>query len=120
MAHSKNYEDLVVWKKSIALSKNIYLVTASFPKEEQYGLTAQIRRSSVSIPSNIAEGCSKSSSKDFLRFLDIAVGSAAELHTQLLIAHEIALLTKADFDGINEQTKEISRMLHGLRASIKE
>lgn len=82
----KTYKDLIVWQKSIELVKEIYLLTEDFPKEEIYGLTSQIRRCAVSIPSNIAEGKMRTTNKEFSHFLSIAYGSGAELETQLILA----------------------------------
>lgn len=109
-----NHKDLEVWKKSIELSKNIYMITKDFPKEEIYGLTSQIRRSVVSIPSNIAEGAGRNSDKEFIRFLYISLGSLAELETQLIISKEIGYLEKIDID-----LEEIRRMLLGLIKYLK-
>ena len=82
----RNHKDLEVWKKSMDLVSNIYKITESFPNKEIYGLTNQIRRSAVSVPSNIAEGAARSSKKEFIQFLYIALGSLAELETQMIIA----------------------------------
>lgn len=109
-----NHKDLEVWKKSIELSKNIYVLTKVFPREEIYGLTSQIRRSAVSIPSNIAEGSARNSDKEFIRFLHISLGSLAELETQLIISKEIGYLEKIDID-----LEEIRRMLLGLIKYLK-
>lgn len=89
---TKGFSDLVVWKKAIDLSIQIYKITESFPKSEIYGLTNQIRRSSISIASNIAEGCARFSTKEFAHFLSITLGSVAELKTQLIIAKGIGFL----------------------------
>ena len=86
MKKNKGYEDLLVWHKAIDLVDDVYKATYNFPKEEVYALTAQIRRSAVSVPSNIAEGCARNSYREFVQFLGIATGSLAELHTQLIIA----------------------------------
>ena len=110
----KSYRDLVVWQKSMQLVTQVYLKTKKFPKEELYGLTAQIRRSRISIPSNIAEGYGRNSSKDYLRFLQIASGSLYELQTQLEICHNLDYLPKQRFEEIYEQSREIERMLSSL------
>jgi len=89
MGYNKSYEDLVVWQKSIDLAENVYSITKKFPNGELYGLTSQLQRSAISIASNIAEGCVRNSAKDFLRFISIAIGSAAELKTQFIIANRI-------------------------------
>ncbi|MFN8579072.1 MAG: four helix bundle protein [Candidatus Sericytochromatia bacterium] len=110
-----NHKDLEVWKKSINLSKKVYLLTKSFPKEEIYGLINQIRRSSVSIPSNIAEGAARQSNKEFIQFLYIALGSLAELETQLIISREIGYIDKIDFD-----LEEVRKMILGLIKFLKD
>jgi len=86
MSNIKSYRDLIVWQKSVDLVKNIYLCTQTFPKEEQYGLTNQMRRCAVSIPSNIAEGYGRNSTGDYKRFLHISLGSLYELQTQVEIS----------------------------------
>lgn len=88
-----DYKELAAWQKSMALVEEVYLCTRDFPKEELYGLTGQIRRAAVSIPSNLAEGASRASSKEFLQFLHIARGSSSELETQLLLAEKIGYLS---------------------------
>lgn len=115
----KGYEDLKVWEKSVSLAKQIYAVTKRFPKDELYGLTSQIRRSAISVSSNIAEGCGRNSYGEFIQFLGIASGSLAELHTQLLIALDANYLDNATFDILLFQIKEIGRMINGLKNSIK-
>lgn len=115
---NRSYEDLVVWQKAIDLAENIYRITKSFPKEELYGLTTQIRRSCISISSNIAEGAARNSNKEFKQFLAIASGSCAELKTQIIIAERIECLKKTEATTLVERTTEIERMLSGLAASI--
>lgn len=115
----RSYEDLKVWQKAVTLSKNIYRLTKKFPKDEIYGLTSQIRRSAVSVPSNIAEGCGRNSYGEFIQFLGIASGSLAELHTQLLIALDADYITQENLDDLLVQIKEIGRMLSGLKSSLK-
>ena len=94
----KTHKDLDVWKEAMKLAKEVYTLTARFPKEEMYGLSSQIRRASVSIPSNIAEGAARGSSKDFSRFLYISLGSLAELETQLLLAVDLGFIDNNDLD----------------------
>jgi len=84
-----NHKDLEVWKESMLLAKEAYLLTKSFPKEELYGITSQIRRASVSVPSNIAEGAARSSDKEFIQFLYISLGSLSELETQILLSRDL-------------------------------
>ncbi len=110
----KSYRDLVVWQKSMQLVTQVYLITKKFPKEELYGLTPQIRRSCISIPSNIAEGYGRNSTNDYLRFLQIASGSLYELQTQLEICLNLDYLSKQRFEDIYEQSREIERMLCSL------
>jgi len=110
----KNYRDLIVWQKSMELVTKVYLVTKTFPKEEIYGLMSQIRRSCVSIPSNIAEGYGRYSTNDYLRFLQVARGSLYELQTQLEICHNLHYLSKQTFEELFEQSREIERMLCSL------
>lgn len=120
MSLVKNYKDLHVWQKSMAFVTHIYALSACFPKEEQYGLTSQLRRAAVSIPSNIAEGRARKGTREFVRFLNIAYGSAAEVETQILIARNLGFLTYEDADIAVQQIDEISRMLHGLMAKLED
>lgn len=113
-----SYKDLKVWQRSIDLVKDVYLLTDSFPKSEIYGLTSQIRRASISVPSNIAEGAGKKSSKDYIRFLDISLGSLAELETQLIISVKIGYLTQDAVDNCFNEIMELGKMLHGLIKSL--
>jgi len=110
----RNYKDLFVWQKSMALVTEVYSITRLFPKEELYGLASQIRRSAVSIPSNIAEGYGRYSTNDYTRFLQIAIGSLYELQTQLEICLNLGYLSKDTFEKIYEQSREIERMLSSL------
>ena len=113
----RTHKDLNVWKKAMDLAAQVYSLTAKFPKEELYGLTLQIRRSAVSIPSNIAEGAARHSRKEFIQFLHIASGSVAELETQLLLAIQIGLLSG---DHIISHVEEVRRLLLGLLRSLKK
>lgn len=110
----KSYRDLLVWQKSMELVKEVYLITKALPKEEQYGLTSQIRRSSISIPSNIAEGYGRHSTNDYRRFLQIASGSLYELQTQLEICRNLDFLSNKSFEEVYGQSREIERMLSSL------
>ncbi|MCR4256744.1 MAG: four helix bundle protein [Candidatus Uhrbacteria bacterium] len=107
-----SYKDLEVWKEAIALVKEIYIHTKSFPKEEQYGLVSQMRRSAVSIPSNIAEGRSRGSRNELRQFLRIAFGSGAELETQLLISKDLEYLEEGKYLEMMERLDRIQRMLN--------
>jgi four helix bundle protein len=113
-----SYKDLEVWKKSIQLCVDIYKITDNFPKNEIYGLTSQIRRCCVSIPSNIAEGQHRGHRGEFVQFLRIAYGSAAELETQLLIASKVSYIDNFSFDKINTDLNIIIRMLNKLMNSF--
>ena len=109
-------ENLQIWKLGVKLAKDVYLLTERFPKREIYGLTDQIRRAAVSIPSNIAEGKGRSTAKDFVHFLNTARGSLYELKTQLYIAREIEYLTEEDFSSLHKQIENLS---HKIVAMIK-
>ena len=115
----QSYKDLEVWKKSVSLTLEIYKLTLKFPKEELYGLTIQIRRAIVSLPSNIAEGRSRGHVNEFIQFLKIAYGSGAELETQLIIAKEMGYITEKDYLSSTEKLSEIMRMLNGLISKLK-
>lgn len=115
-----NFEKLEVWRKSIALADLIYGLTKSFPTDERFGLTSQMRRSVVSISSNVAEGSSRSSRTDFRRFIEIATGSAFELSSQSAIACNQGLLTEAAHQQIYRASLEIVRMLSGLHDSLRD
>ena len=120
MPNYSTHKNLQVWKKSIILVKDIYLITRNFPKEELFGLTSQLRRAAVSIPSNIAEGSGRDSKKDFVRFLYVAIGSASEIETQLIICHELGLLNGKDFDCLISKVHEIIRMATTLANNKKK
>ena len=116
----RTHRDLDVWKKSIDLVTLIYKYTAEYPKDEVYGLTSQIRRCAVSIPSNIAEGSARTTKKDFSHFLAIALGSVAELETQLIISRNLNYLSEAVLDELISELISIRRMTLGLRKSINK
>ena len=113
-----NYRDLKVWQMAMTLTENIYRTTDSFTTRETYALANQLQRAAVSIPSNIAEGHARSSTKDFLRFVSISQGSLAEAETQLELAHRLGYIPQTELLCLLEQTNEISRMLHGLRSAL--
>jgi four helix bundle protein len=113
-----NFKELKVWKAGIELTKVIFQVTRSFPTEERYGLTYQIIRSAISIPSNIAEGCGRISNKDFKHFLTIALGSSFELETQIIIAKEFNYINEEELNDISSQIIEIQKMIYGLQKSL--
>lgn len=114
----KSYKDLTVWQKSLELCVEIYKITRSFPRDELYGITSQIRRCCIAIPSNIAEGQKRGHLNEFIQFLRIAYGSGAELETQLLIAYRIGYLTKQDYDRLYDMLQEVMRMLNRLLNSL--
>jgi len=113
-----NYRDLKVWQMAMTLTEAIYRAPESFPSRETYALANQLQRAAVSIPSNIAEGHARSSTKDYLRFVSISQGSLAEAETQLELAHRLGYIPEAVLHGLFEQTNEIGRMLHGLRSAL--
>lgn len=113
----KTHKQLDVWIQAMALVKMIYAATSTFPREEMFGLTSQMRRAAVSIPSNIAEGAGRSGSKKFAHFLDIARGSLAEFDTQLEIAHMLNYLSPDPL--ITQQLNSVGALLTGLKKSIK-
>ncbi|HEX8270193.1 MAG TPA: four helix bundle protein [Flavobacterium sp.] len=108
------FRDLLIWQKSMTLVTDIYLSTNSFSKEEIYGLTSQIRKSVVSIPSNIAEGYGRTGEKDYLRFLNIAMGSLFEMQTQLQISQNLRFIDEIQFNKTYENSREIERMLSAI------
>jgi four helix bundle protein len=110
-AGMKDFRQLKVWEKSHQLALTIYRITASFPREETYGLASQIRRAASSIPSNIAEGCGRDGDPELARFCIIARGSASELEYALLLARDLMLLSFNDYETLSQQTVEIKRML---------
>lgn len=109
---------LETWKESITLVKAVYEATQNFPKEETYGLASQLRRSAVSVPSNIAEGAARAGSKEFAQFLNVARGSLSELETQLIIAAELGYIARDH--QIFSRLDKVSRLLTGLHKSVKE
>jgi len=117
---SVSYKDLIVWKKSMQLAAQIYKITKTFPKEELYGLTSQMRRAAVSIPSNIAEGQKRNSKKEFLQFLAVAKGSLAELETQLLLSAEINYFSNYDIIEVQDLVVEIEKMLNALARTLSQ
>ena len=114
----RDVKQLTVWRKSVDLCKLVYHATACFPSAERFGLTAQMRRAAVAIPSNLAEGRGRGTRADYRQFVIIARGSACELETQTIIAQELGFLDAADADALLEQTREIIRMLNGLVRSL--
>ncbi len=116
----KTYKDLIVWQKGMQLVTAIYQITKTFPKDEVYGLVSQIRRSAISIPSNIAEGYGRKSTGDYLRFLQITMASLFEMQTQLEIAKNLEYIDRQRFNELYEMSREIERMLSRLIERICE
>lgn len=115
---ARTHKDLDVWKKSISFVTSIYKATEQFPKEELYGLVSQIRRASVSIPSNIAEGAVRKGKQEFRQFLFISLSSAAEVNTQLIISRNLGFIKEDDFVKLISELNSISKMTQGLIKSI--
>jgi four helix bundle protein len=115
----KDFRQLKVWEKSHQLALAIYKATKEFPKEELYALTSQIRRASMSIPTNIAEGCGRNTDAEFARFLQIAMGSASETEYQLLLSHDLGFLSKEQYDKLNSDVTEVKRMLASLLKTLR-
>ena len=118
MVEGGDYKSLIVWQKSIVLVKAVYELTAKFPADEKFGLTSQMKRAAVSIPSNIAEGQARRTTDDYIRFVSTAEGSLAELDTQLIIAIDLMYVEKLAVFDIFELMKEIRKMLNALRRSL--
>jgi four helix bundle protein len=116
----RRYEDLRVWTLGVALAEAVYTATRAFPGEERFGLTAQLRRAAVSIPSNIAEGWGRGSRPDYKRFLFQARGSLYEVETQLLLAFRLGFLSAPDATGLREQTQSLSRQLLSLIRALSD
>lgn len=113
-----DYKNLKVWQKAVELATEIYELTNGFPNHELYGLTSQMRRSAISISSNIAEGAGRNSKKELLNFLSIAHGSSYELETQLIIANKIGLLSTQKLNDLTDKLTEIQKMNTGLKKSV--
>jgi len=115
----KSYKNLIVWQKAYQLTLLVYQSTKSFPKEEIYALTSQIRRAVVSIPSNIAEGYCRQRKLEYIQFLQISFGSGAEVETQLSIAKDLGYISSQDFERMSKLLDEVMRMLNSLISKIK-
>ena len=116
----KNYKELIVWQKAYQLVLETYKITAKFPKSENYGLASQMRRSSVSIVSNIAEGYQRQHTGEYIQFLSIAFGSCAELETQLMITKDLSYTTNEDFIKLSNLVNEVNKMLNSMIRKLKE
>jgi len=115
----RDYRQFLVWQKAHLLTLEIYEITRLFPADERFGLTSQLRRAALSIPSNIAEGAGRNSDSDFARFLDIAGGSANELEYQLLLAHDLGYIPEGAYQPLLSQLSEVRRLLTGFRRKLK-
>ena len=108
------FRELVVWQKAHHLTINVYRITKSFPRDELYGLTSQMRRSAASVGANIAEGCGRGTPRDFARFVQVALGSASELENQLLLARDLGLISTSTHADLDKSVTDVKRMLTGL------
>ena len=112
-------EDLKIWIKAIELSKEVYLLCQNLPQDEKFGLISQIKRSAISIPSNIAEGAGRNSNKEFIQFLGIANGSSYELQTQIILCEKLKLLTEADINNVLDLISEVQKMNYVFQQKLK-
>ena len=115
----KSHKDLDVWRIAVDLAQDIYGISKGFPADERFGMTAQMRRASVSIASNIAEGAARNTPREFAQYLYIALGSASELETQLEIARRVNLINEVDWARIDASLARVAQMLRGLIRSVK-
>ena len=115
----RDFKDLIVWQKSVDLAVDIYAMTRSFPEDEKLGLTSQLRRASVSISSNIAEGNGRPTSKDYLRFLGTSTGSLNEVRSLVVVSNKLDFFSEGDVAGLESRSDEIGKMLASLRASLR-
>ncbi|GHA67622.1 four helix bundle protein [Pontibacter akesuensis] len=115
-----NFKELIIWKEAMELAKAVYEASSSFPANEKYGLTSQINRSAVSVPSNIAEGAGRGSDKEFNQFLNIALGSAFELETQLLLAQAFGFIHEVKLNELLGQLRKIQRMIDGFKKKLNK
>jgi four helix bundle protein len=114
----KSYSELIAWQKAMDLVQTIYETVRAFPKEEIYGLTSQLKRAAVSVPSNIAEGQGRKSTREFIHHLSIAYGSLMEVETQILIAVRLEYLSQQNAEQITEQTGDVGRLINGLSNAL--
>jgi len=115
----KDFREMQVWRKGHKLALEIYKLTAKFPKEENYGLSSQIRRAAVSIPTNVAEGCGRGSTKELKHFLRISMGSASEVEYQILLSYELRYMDRKTYDNLNSDIQEIKKMLSSYIVKIR-
>lgn len=119
MAQLRSFKDLAAWQKAMDLVESVYSLSRRFPSDERFGLTAQVRRAAISIPSNIAEGYARRGRADYVRFLDMARGSANEIETQLIAAARLGFLDNSAADGVMSLVGEVQRILMGLTKSLR-
>ncbi|WP_027386574.1 four helix bundle protein [Chryseobacterium gregarium] len=115
-----NFEKLIFWQKSIELAKEVYIICSDLPKDEKFGLVSQIKRSVVSIPSNIAEGAGRNNDREFYHFLGIANASSFELQTQLILTRELGLLNAEKVNGLISNLNEIQKMIYSFKSNLKK
>jgi four helix bundle protein len=120
MQTESSFRNLKVWQLAMTQVEDVYHVTSTFPIQERFGLTSQLRRAAVSVPSNIGEGKRRKREKAFANHLDIALGSQGELEVQLEIAKRVGFLKRTDYEPLQRQTEEVGRMLNGLLTSIQD
>ena len=113
-----NFKELKIWQKSRVLTRDVYLLTKNFPKNEDYELSSQVRRSAISIVSNIAEGSGRESNREFKRFLNISISSAFELETQIILANDLGYINEDAFGKISDKIMEVQKMIFGFRKSL--
>ena len=115
----RNFREYDIWKSSIQISKDVYALTNNFPDSEKYGLSSQVRRAVISIPSNIAEGCGRKSAKEFSQFLHIAQGSSFEVETQLILAQELGFLKDIELSDLFERMHILQKQINYLKNKLK-
>ena len=115
----RDFHKLIIWQRSHQLVLNVYSISKLFPKDELFGLTSQIRRAVSSIPTNIAEGCGRASNKDFAHFLQIAIGSAAEVEYELLLAHDLNYINENDYQTLTEETVAVRKMIIKYQSELR-
>jgi four helix bundle protein len=115
----RDFREIKVWEKAHRLTLAVYKITKAFPREELYGMLAQIRRSSASIPANIAEACGRATNAEFAHFLQIAMGSATELEYHLLLAHDLSFISDLEYTSLAEDVSEVKRMLTAFIQTLR-
>lgn len=120
MKFRHNFKNLILWNKAVDMAVKVCQITSKCPNEEEFGMNSQMRRSSVSIPSNIAEGIARNSPKAFTNSLDISLGERFELETQTIIARRVGLLTQDDFESLNHDFDEIQKMIIGFKSTVEQ